>query len=66
MRRDFEADIVIVGASSAGCLLANQLSADPSLQVLLIEAGGVDANNVLVAISLNFRQFIDSTLSICS
>ncbi len=35
-------DTVIVGAGSAGCLLANRLSADPSHQVLLIEAGGED------------------------
>jgi choline dehydrogenase len=36
------ADTVIVGAGSAGCLLANRLSADPNHQVLLIEAGGED------------------------
>jgi choline dehydrogenase len=35
-------DTVIVGAGSAGCLLANRLSADPQHQVLLIEAGGED------------------------
>jgi choline dehydrogenase len=35
-------DTVIVGAGSAGCLLANRLSADPAHQVLLIEAGGED------------------------
>jgi choline dehydrogenase len=35
-----DADIVIVGAGSAGCLLANRLSADPTLTVTLIEAGG--------------------------
>ncbi len=36
-------DIVIVGAGSAGCVLANRLSADPNLQVALIEAGGRDS-----------------------
>lgn len=35
-------DTVIVGAGSAGCLLANRLSADPAHRVLLIEAGGED------------------------
>jgi choline dehydrogenase-like flavoprotein len=35
-------DYVIVGAGSSGCVLANRLSADPTLSVCLIEAGGHD------------------------
>ncbi|HEY1301558.1 MAG TPA: GMC family oxidoreductase N-terminal domain-containing protein [Stellaceae bacterium] len=53
-----QADYVIVGAGSAGCVLANRLSADPQTRVVLIEAGPRDTNP-LIHIPAGYMKLMD-------
>ena len=53
-----KADYVIVGAGSAGCVLANRLSEDPSAKVILIEAGGSD-RSPYIHIPAGFMKLLD-------
>ena len=52
-------DYIIVGAGSAGCVLANRLSEDPSARVLLIEAGPAD-RDPMIKIPLVWLKFVQN------
>ncbi|MBS0642889.1 MAG: GMC family oxidoreductase N-terminal domain-containing protein [Acetobacteraceae bacterium] len=53
-----QADYVIVGAGSAGCVLATRLTEDPSTRVILIEAGSKD-HNPLIHVPAGFFKMLD-------
>jgi choline dehydrogenase len=60
-----EADFVVVGAGSAGCVVAARLSEDPGTRVILIEAGGADTNR-WIHIPLGFgKTFADPSVNWC-
>ncbi len=50
-------DYIIVGGGSAGCVLANRLSADPRIRVLLLEAGGKD-NYIWIKVPVGYLYCI--------
>ena len=54
-------DYVIVGAGSAGCVLANRLSADPAVKVALVEAGPSD-QSLLAKLLINIPAGLFSTI----
>lgn len=53
-------DYIIVGAGSAGCVLANRLSADPGTRVLLIEAGLPD-KSLMISMPKGFAKLVEDT-----
>jgi choline dehydrogenase len=65
METIMEADFVVIGAGSAGCVMAARLSEDPGTKVVLLEAGGADTNH-WIHIPLGFgKTFADATVNWC-
>jgi choline dehydrogenase len=65
MTEGIEADFVVVGAGSAGCVMAARLSEDPTTRVVLLEAGGHDDNR-WIHIPLGFgKTFADASVNWC-
>ena len=58
-------DYIIVGAGSAGCVLANRLSANPRTSVLLVEAGGSDRHPYIAAPAGFLKTFADPRFNWC-
>jgi choline dehydrogenase len=62
---NLDADFIVVGAGSAGCVMAARLSEDPATRVILLEAGGHDDNR-WIHIPLGFgKTFADASVNWC-